>query len=100
SRSGQDDHREFLIRIAKLCEHRHAIHLRHFEIEDHGIGPFSPKEFQTLSTTIGEDYVIALPAEEHVEEISDTWLVVYHENLRHRLIPLIIMNPNEPRVSC
>jgi hypothetical protein len=38
--------------------------------------------------TVREDHVIALQAEECVEEISDSLLVVYHENLGHSHVPL------------
>jgi hypothetical protein len=68
---GKNDHRLIGFETVDLLQDRDPIHLRHIQIQHHDIGMFSAKEFQALSTTIGEYHVIALPTEEGVQEISD-----------------------------
>jgi hypothetical protein len=62
----QDDDPLIGIETANLLQYGNPTQLWHFEIQHHDIGTFSPKEFDTLPTTIGEDHVIALPTEERV----------------------------------
>src|SRR6185295_5289672 len=51
---------------------------------------FSAKDFQPLPTTIGEDDGVAFPTEERVEESSDAWLIVDHQNLCHVLLLALV----------
>src|SRR5205085_12338966 len=87
ARPRQDD--DWLIRLERtnLLQHGNPTQLRHFEIQHHDIGTFSPKEFDTLPTTICHNDGVALPTEERVQEISDTFLIVNHENLGHDALP-------------
>ncbi len=41
------------------------------------------QQFQPLSATFRQDYLVSLVAEHGVEEIQDAWLIIDHKNFGH-----------------
>src|SRR6185295_16164674 len=80
---GQDDDPLIGIETADLLQDGNPPQLRHFEIQHDDIGTLSPKQFYPLPTTIGEDYGVTFSAEKDVEKISDSLLIIDHENFGH-----------------
>jgi hypothetical protein len=83
SGSCQNDDRLIRLETADLLQNCDPIHFRHIEIEHNDIRAFAAKEFQALTTTIGEFHVIALSIGKRVEETPYTLLFIDHEHFGH-----------------
>ena len=93
---GEDDHGRCALFGLQGLQHLEPVHLRHLDVEEDEVGRFALGNLQRGRTVGGEDDLVPLVLEDHLEGRADPLFVVDDEHLGLHFFSTSTLVRNEP----